>query len=169
MSAKPKAKKKPSKKTATKKVAEKKPAKPTKKVVEAPAPMLKMQLDDPTMRKLDQCLFKQEQLASVSRFGNKKMEALEASVSDLAKTVGEHLARLNIPKTDTPEGEAVFGRRSFNKLSVKLRKHSIDVVVDGIKFRCRDWNCLTHLIATQTLKEGIEQLTGLEAHEDAVE
>lgn len=121
-------------------------------------------LDKQTLEKFDRMAFKQVQTQNRMESLEKSVVTLMQSVSSMASMVDGHMKRL---RSAPAAGEGVvFHHKMFNKISIKLRKRAIDVLVEdlhnGIKrkrvFRCADYSKVEHFMATRTLAEGIEEL-----------
>jgi hypothetical protein len=150
------------------------PSKPTKsrkgKVVKAikpiPAEPAKVEavLSPATEKRLDGIVFKQVRIETRTEQLAKQVNAIELTVGRMAKMLDEQLSRILTPNNGGGNGEGVvFHRRAFKKLSIKLRKRFIEVLVEdanGAKrqFRCSDWTAVTYLIANQRVREGIEEV-----------
>jgi len=108
--------------------------------------------------------FKQVQTGSRLDVMEKTMTALVKTIETMAGTVQSELHR--IKSRPVVDAEPVFYHKMFNRISVRLRKRAIDVMVedlhDGVKrkrvFRCNDWTRVEHLMTYRTMTEGIEEL-----------
>ena len=102
---------------------------------------------------------------------NSRVHALESTITKLTETVTEmatmvHVQLRRITANPTSTEPPLFSQRMFNKISIKLRKKSIDAQVEdlhqGVKrrriFRCSDWSKVEHLITYKTITDGIEEL-----------
>lgn len=130
---------------------------------DAPLKVL-VSLDEASQKRIDAMAFKQVQT-------NSRLFALEGVVAKLTDTIGstatmvqEQLRRIKAKASD--EADVVFNHRMFNKISLRLRKKSIDVQVEdlssGVKrrrvFRCSDYSKVEHFITYRTLADGIEEI-----------
>lgn len=132
-----------------------------KKVVAEETPATVAVLSPDTVKKIEAMSFKQVTTASRVDQLSKQIVGIESTVGKMAKVLDEQLSRILTPPS---EGEyTVFHRRAFKKLSIRLRRKSIDLHVediDGSKrvYRCMNWTDLTYLIATQKIRDGIEEI-----------
>lgn len=124
---------------------------------------VKVSLDEQSMKRIDVMAFKQVQTHSRMDKLESSMQTLANLVTGMAEQVNKQLARIKSPPAIS---SPLFYPRMFNKVSMKLRKKSIDVQVEdiyeGVKrrrvFRCTDWTRVEHLMSYRTLTEGIEEL-----------
>lgn len=125
---------------------------------------VKADLSEASMKRIDAMAFKQVQIGSRMDKVESAMEQLVKVVTDMASQVDVQLRRIKSPATVTVA--PVFYHKMFNKISLRLRKKSIDVQVEdiheGVKrrrvFRCSDWTRVEHLMTYRTLTDGIEEL-----------
>jgi len=122
-------------------------------------------LDAKSVARLNSMAFKQVQT-------NTKIGQLEATLAKLTDSltamsgmVQSELHRIKSRPTQE-DAEELFCHKMFTKVSIKLRKRSIDITVEdislGIKrrriYRCSDWTRVEHFINYRTLTDGIVEL-----------
>jgi hypothetical protein len=121
-------------------------------------------LNPATEKKIEAMAFRQVQTTSQLQAMREVMTKLTATVDELRQATETQLRRIKVATTE-PENPA-FATRCFNKISIKLRKRTIDVTVEdihlGVKrrrvFRCDSFSKVEHLITARTVVEGIEEI-----------
>lgn len=136
----------------------------TKTKVETAAVAAVVELNPDTIKKIESMAFRQVQTTSQLNHNNGKLDSLVEQLQSLTATVDKHLSRLKVPTVESDN--AAFSTKCFNKISIRLRKRTVDVLVEDIHqgakrkrlFRCESFSKAEHLLCMRTVVEGIEEV-----------
>lgn len=123
-----------------------------------------VELNEQSRKRIDAMAFKQVQIGSRMDTLEGTMSRLASSILGMAGMVESELHR--IKSRPAIDSDPCFYPKMFNKISIRLRKKSIDVVVEDIHegskrkrvFRCSDWTRVEHFMSYRSLTDGIEEL-----------
>jgi hypothetical protein len=127
---------------------------------------VKVSLEEREERRIEAIAFRQIQTNTRLDVMEKTMEAQAKHTAELHVMMETQLKRIKGFGMAQQEN-ALFCTRMFSKISMRLRKKSIDVTIEdisnGVKrkriFRCTDWSRVEHLMSYRTETDGIEEIS----------